>query len=79
MTLDSRTDEERFVLLCSKAALHDAEIADFNRLMTTHMDWSRVFGLLHTHGVMGTAWLNIAHYYLVDGTEKGIYGSSSVP
>lgn len=74
MTLDSRTDEERFVLLCSKAALHDAEIADFNRLMTTHMDWSRVFGLLHTHGVMGTAWLNIAHYYLVDGTEKGIYG-----
>lgn len=75
MTMHStRTDEERLVLLCSKPVLQGSEIEDFRRLMATHMDWSRVFGMLHTHGVMGTAWHNIELYYLVNGTEKAIYG-----
>lgn len=75
MSSDSTlTDEERLVLLCSKPALRNAEVEDFRQLMAAHMDWSRVFGMLHTHGVMGTAWQNIERYFLVKGTEKAVYG-----
>ncbi|WKL02505.1 hypothetical protein Q0F98_00450 [Paenibacillus amylolyticus] len=75
MSSDSTlTDEERLVLLCSKPALRNVEVEDFRQLMTAHMDWSRVFGMLHTHGVMGTAWQNIERYFLVKGTEKAVYG-----
>lgn len=75
MNLGSKVDhEKRILLLFSRSQLDKTEVNELRKLMSTHMDWSKVFGWLHIHGLVGIAWRNINKYFFQNGTEKCIYG-----
>lgn len=56
--------ENKLILLLSKTELIEEEVSTLFKLITTHMDWSRVIGLLKLHRVLANAWVILNRYIL---------------
>ncbi|MED0823851.1 MULTISPECIES: nucleotidyltransferase family protein [Bacillus cereus group] len=68
--IDKNDLEHSIILLLSKNPLNDVEIELLRNLMNTHMDWSKVMGLLSFHRISAVAWKNIKKYILADASQR---------
>lgn len=55
--------EDKLVLLLAKPRWTNEDRLQVNDFLQSHMDWTRVLGLLHYHRVSGMAWMNIKKYF----------------
>lgn len=62
--------EQEAVILLSKPTLSENEADRLRSLLTGHMDWGKVVGILHIHRLMGIAYKNVRKYVLLNGNEK---------
>ncbi|PKG89697.1 hypothetical protein CXF91_05800 (plasmid) [Planococcus sp. Urea-3u-39] len=66
--------ENKLILLLSKSSLNKSEINLLRELMNSHMDWSKVMGLISFHRISGVSWNNIKRYILIEREQPFISG-----
>ncbi|WP_144502491.1 nucleotidyltransferase domain-containing protein [Bacillus thuringiensis] len=54
--------EKQLVYLLAKTKLNKEEIFELKELLSTHLDWSKVIGLIQFHRIAGSAYSNIKTY-----------------
>ncbi|MNB80289.1 hypothetical protein D3C75_270480 [compost metagenome] len=66
-------EERRVILLLAKIKLDDGELAELRLLMQTHMDWSRIYGMLHTHRLLSIAYVTIDRHFSHEDIKNFAY------
>lgn len=68
--------EQELVILLTKYELNSDEIDKLKSIVCNYLDWSKVFGYLTMHKLLGIAWKNIKTYCL---NEKYIFSLKKFP